>query len=171
MTHITDENDNLVKIELIDSSRYKLLFKKLDEKAIIPTKAKAGDMGWDLYALERVETTNHHIPGTLGYTGGVIKIKTGIACKLPAGFGALICNRSGFSTKKDAHVTAGVIDNGYTGELVVALRAHEPGVILCEPGERVAQLVLIPLVGVIAEEVNELPTTERGDTGFGSSGN
>lgn len=160
-------NDHSTR-ELIDEQyQYKLLFKKLDPNAIIPTKAKKGDLGYDLYALEHINTYRERYRDP--EKTGVYKIRTGIACKLPTGFGAFICNRSGFSTKKDAHVTAGVIDNGYTGELIVAMRANILNAVLCEPGERIAQLVLIPLISVQTLEVDELPSTERGSGGFGST--
>jgi dUTP pyrophosphatase len=167
-------------------ARPELEVMKLDESATLPTKANPGDLGYDLYALEDV-TLN---PGV------VTKVRTGIACNFPVGYGALLRDRSSIATKKEIFVVAGVIDEGYTGEILVAFFnpghleqatryvRHSHGDISvevvqrvgwCGPerfqrGDKIAQMILMPVVDFPVVEVTELNSTERGSNGFGSSG-
>jgi dUTP pyrophosphatase len=146
-----------------------LLWKKLDQSAIIPTRAHDTDLGYDLYVLESIVLKDND----------VTKIRTGIACKLPHGYGALIRDRSSVATKKNSFVVAGVIDNGYTGELIVDMYKtpyindswhYGNKLEAFNKGEKIAQLILIPIVTCPDRVVDELPTTERGEGGFGSTG-
>lgn len=164
--------------------------KRLTDTAILPTKAHATDLGWDLYADEDV---------TL-YIGEVKKIKTGIALELPEGYGAIIQDRSSMGAKGITKV-GGVIDNGYKGEILVCLANINTNNILqylisylmmdyvdntksvleqslklveniftIKKGDKVAQLVLVPTITTQLEEVENLTETDRGEKGFGSSG-
>ena len=145
-----------------------LKFKKLHRNAVIPTKAKDGDLGWDLYTLENIEIT----------TGNNLLVRTGIACQFPVGYGAILKDRSGFSSKNRIYVHAGVIDNGYTGEIQILLdypvKQYDNNVkytsMIFPAGTKIAQMVIVPVCEVDAVEVTELGITERGEAGFGSSG-
>lgn len=139
-----------------------LKVKRLSDMAIPPQKAHAGDLGYDLFADEGVAIFPHETK----------LIKTGIAIQLPEGYGALIRDRSSVATKKGLHVVAGVIDNGYTGEICVALYNAIESLTHVKPGEKIAQLILIPTVDFAVEEVTDISSSDgRGENGFGSTGN
>ncbi len=128
--------------------------------AKVPTKNNFEDAGWDLYSIDRGEISN-------GYTR---LIKTGIHIQIPRGFVGLIWDRSGMACKHGIHRIAGVIDSGYTGEIVVALSNLTGKRHMIECGDKVAQLIIqkIPL-HVRWETVEELDASNRGSKGFGSS--
>jgi dUTP pyrophosphatase len=134
----------------------------LHEEAIVPTRAYAGDAGLDLAACERVELA----PGERATVG------TGLAVAIPAGYAGFVQPRSGLAADHGITIvnTPGLVDAGYRGEVRVTLlntdRA-EPFVV--ETGMRIAQLVIVPLLEVGLVEVDELPASERGVRGFGSS--
>lgn len=135
--------------------------KRLHEEAILPQKAHAGDLGYDLFSLD----------ATTIYPGQTELVDTGISIQFPVGYGALIRDRSSVATKSNLFVVAGVIDNGYTGEIKIALYngSEDPRMIL--PGQKVAQLILIPTVDFSVEEVQELSSSDgRNANGFGSTG-
>lgn len=135
--------------------------KKLRENAQLPQKAHAGDLGYDLFTSE----------GTTIFPSETKVVKTGIAIKLPEGYGAFIKDRSSVATKRGLSTVAGVIDNGYIGEICVALYNGTESLIHVRPLEKIAQLVLIPTVNFEVSEVDELTATDkRGDAGFGSTG-
>ena len=85
--------------------------KKLVDTAILPTKAHTGDLGYDLYAQQPLAI----------FPGEVKLVSTGISIEFPEGYGALLRDRSSVATKQYLFVVAGVIDNGYTGEIKIAL--------------------------------------------------
>ena len=138
--------------------------KRLTDTAKIPTRQHMGDAGYDLYA---------DIPDTLTikpHTTTVIH--TGIAVEIPEGYFGAIFARSGLASKqglRPANCT-GVVDNGYTGECMVALHNDSTAERVISPGDRIAQLVVIPYLNVEFDVVDELSNTERGDGGFGSTG-
>ena len=139
-----------------------LPIQRLREDAVIPARAYQGDAGLDLAACERVELP----PGERAIVG------TGLAVAIPEGYAGFVQPRSGLATKHGISIvnTPGLVDSGYRGELRVALLntdAREPFVV--EPGMRIAQLVVVPIPEVEPVEVEELPETERGVRGFGSS--
>jgi dUTP pyrophosphatase len=116
----------------------------------------------DLSACERVELR----PGERSL------VPTGLAVAIPEGFAGFVQPRSGLAAKHGISIvnTPGLVDSGYRGELLVNLvntDKHEPFVV--EPGMRIAQLVIVPLPEVELVEVEELPESERGVRGFGSS--
>jgi dUTP pyrophosphatase len=148
-----------------------LRVKRLHEDAKLPTKAHDGDLGYDLYALE-----NTVIRG-----GSVGIVDTGIACDFPDNYGALIRDRSSVATKANLLVVAGVIDNGYKGQIKVAFHnplfkvANSPGQLQSldveiQKGDKIAQMILMPVVTMPVEEVDELTDSSRGTGGFGSTG-
>ena len=136
--------------------------RRLRPDAQVPTRAYAGDAGIDLAACERVELA----PGERAL------VPTGLAVAIPAGYAGYVQPRSGLATKHGISIvnTPGLVDSGYRGELLVNLLntdAREPFVV--EPGMRIAQLVVLAVPDVEPVEVDELPDSERGDRGFGSS--
>jgi dUTP pyrophosphatase len=144
----------------------KVRVKKLHPKAVIPTYAKEGDAGLDFTAIA-LEIHKH---------GNYIEYFTGIAVEIPEGHVGLIFPRSSIS-KTDLALTnsVGVIDSGYRGEIRFRFRFPTdmtfPMVRKYEEGDRIGQLIIIPYPQIEMEEVSELSDTERGDGGFGSSGN
>lgn len=137
--------------------------KILDERAIVPKNAYVGDAGVDLHAIEAC--TLEPFERTL--------IHTGLAIAIPQGYAGFVLPRSGSALKKGLSLvnTPGLIDSNYRGELgviAINLDAHEP--IQIEPGDRVAQLVLMKVENVAFNVVDDLDQTDRGEGGFGSSG-
>lgn len=139
-------------------------FKKLNSKAITPKRSSEYSAGMDLYAC--IENDIIIRPGE------TVKIGTGIAFELPKNtFGAIFA-RSGLATKHGIAPAnkVGVCDEDYRGEYIVPLHNHSCNPIIIKPGDRIAQLVIIPYIPVELEEVEILSDTERGFGGFGSSG-
>jgi len=132
---------------------------RLDPRAHPPERANPGDLGYDLFSLERVV-----IPA-----GGAAPVRTGIAVEFPRGWGGIIKDRSSMAVKGIA-VSAGVIDNGYRGEIAVVLNNHASASVTIEPDRKIAQLVPAPVTDWTVKVVESLSETERGDGGFGSSG-
>ena len=129
---------------------------------MVPQRAYSGDAGLDLAACERVELA----PGQRAL------VATGVAVAIPDGHAGFVQPRSGLATKHGISIvnTPGLVDPGYRGELLVNLintDAHEAFVV--EPGMRIAQLVILPVPDIEFVEVDELPESERGVRGFGSS--
>jgi dUTP pyrophosphatase len=133
-----------------------LQVKKLDDRAIIPTRNNPTDAGIDLYCLKEVEL----MPRT------VQKIRTGIAISLPANSVGLIWDRSG-NGSKGIKVYGGVIDEEYRGELIVCLGSMNT--VILPAGSKIAQLLIQPILRPEIQVVQELDNTVRGDKGFGSS--
>lgn len=137
--------------------------KKLDEAATVPQSAYRGDAGVDLHALEAC--TLQPFERKL--------IHTGLAIAIPEGYAGFVLPRSGSALKKGLSLVnaPGLIDSNYRGELgviAVNLDAREP--IEIQPGDRVAQLVLMKVENVAFQVVEDLDETDRGEGGFGSSG-
>lgn len=141
-----------------------LKVKRLTNTAKLPTRNKQGDMGYDIYADEDI---------TLEF-GKLESIRTGISIELPEGYGAFLVGRSGRTSSTYLRVNLGVIDNGYRGELLVmndVLPTSWGGVEEIRKGDKIAQLIVLPLYDEDVVEVDELSESDRGDKGFGSSGN
>ncbi|HZT95163.1 MAG TPA: dUTP diphosphatase [Gaiellaceae bacterium] len=139
-----------------------LLVRRLHESATMPSRAYAGDAGLDLAACERVELG----PGERALVG------TGLAVAIPDGHAGFVQPRSGLAARHGIAVlnSPGLVDAGYRGELkVVLLNTDRSERFVVEPGMRIAQLVLLPVVLPEPREVAELPASERGEQGFGSS--
>ena len=137
---------------------------RLIDDATIPVYAKPGDAGADLVAAESV---------LLDAGGGRALISTGVAIAIPEGFAGFVQPRSGLALKHGITClnTPGLIDSGYRGELKVLLINTDPSEAFeINKGERIAQLVIKRVEECDFQEVEELPDSERGETGFGSSG-
>lgn len=132
--------------------------------AAVPARAHALDAGIDLYAAKRV----HIEPGE------VTVVPTGAKVAIPAGHVGIIALRSSLAYGRALALAngIGVIDAGYRGEISVALATWEPNPELIDSGERIAQLLIVPIVTPVVELVDELPPSGdgRGTDGFGSSG-
>jgi dUTP pyrophosphatase len=129
----------------------------------VPTRAHAGDAGLDLYACEAA----HLGPGERWSVG------TGVAVEIPEGHAGLVLPRSGLARDHGISLVngPGLIDAGYRGEVRVLLLNTDPAeVFRLEAGERIAQLVIAPVVLAEPVEVESLGESARGDGGFGSSG-
>lgn len=140
-----------------------LKVKRLTESAILPTKNKTGDVGYDIYADEDINRSSDKSE----------TIKTGIAIELPEGYGALLVGRSGRTSQTPLRVNLGVIDNGYRGELLVMndiLTNGSRKIETFKKGDKIAQLIIIPIIELEVTEVETLSDSNRGDRGFGSSG-
>ncbi len=138
--------------------------KKLRENAILPTYGSSEAAGADLHAcLEKPVTI---APGQTAF------IPTGLAMALPSGCVGLVCARSGIACKRGLAPAnkVGVIDSDYRGEFLVALHNHGSEAQSVEPGERIAQLLIVPVLTPGFAQVQELSDTGRGDGGFGSTG-
>jgi dUTP pyrophosphatase len=139
-----------------------LPIRRLRPDAQVPTRAYAGDAGIDLAACDRVELA----PGERAL------VSTGLAIAIPEGYAGYVQPRSGLATKHGISIvnTPGLVDSGYRGELLVNLLNTDPHErFVVEPGMRIAQLVVLAVPKVEPVEVDELPDSERGDRGFGSS--
>jgi dUTP pyrophosphatase len=136
--------------------------KRLHDGATLPARAYEGDAGLDLSACERVE---------LG-PGERAVVSTGLAVAIPKGHGGLVLPRSGLAVRHGIGMVnaPGLIDAGYRGELkIVLLNTDRNERFVVEPGMRIAQLVIVPVVLGEPREGAELPGSERGERGFGSS--
>jgi dUTP pyrophosphatase len=135
---------------------------RVRENARFPDRAYAGDAGLDLAACERVE---------LG-PGERAVVPTGLAVAIPDGYAGFVQPRSGLAARHGVAVvnSPGLIDSGYRGEIrVVLLNTDRERAFVAEPGERIAQLVVLEAPVVAPVEVAELPPSQRGVRGFGSS--
>lgn len=138
--------------------------KKLRETAIIPTRGSQFSAGYDLYADLEKEVV---IPA-----GETVMIPTGLSLELPDGYAAFIFARSGISVKKGLAPAncVGVCDSDYRGEYMVPLFNHTATDATLQPGERMAQMIVLPFMAVSFLEVDELSDTQRAAGGFGSTG-
>lgn len=143
----------------------KVNIKKLNKDAIIPTSGSKYAAGYDLYANIQTETLT--IP--MGMVG---KIGTGIAMEIPEGYVGLVFARSGLATKRGLRPAncVGVIDSDYRGEICVALYNDHDWTQTIHAGDRIAQIVIVPYLCVEFNEVDFLEETDRGENGFGSTG-
>jgi dUTP pyrophosphatase len=139
-----------------------LAVQRLREGAVVPDRAYSGDAGLDLAACERVELG----PGERAVVG------TGLAVAIPDGYAGFVQPRSGLAARHGLSVvnSPGLVDSGYRGELrVVLLNTDSSERFVVESGMRIAQLVVLPVPELEVVEVDELPASERGVRGFGSS--
>jgi len=140
-----------------------LPIRRLREDAVLPEPAYAGDAGLDLAACERHELG----PGERAVVG------TGLAVAIPKGHAGFVQPRSGLADRHGISIVnaPGLIDSGYRGELkVILLNTDRSERFVVEPGMRIAQLVVLEVPELELAETNELPVTERGVRGHGSSG-
>ena len=139
-----------------------LPIQRLHADAVVPQRAYTGDAGLDLASCERIELG----PGERALVG------TGLAVAIPEGYAGFVQPRSGLAARHGLTVvnSPGLVDSGYRGELrVVLLNTDRTEPFVVEPGMRIAQLVVLPIPELELVEVDELPSSERGVRGFGSS--
>lgn len=140
-----------------------LRIRRLDPAAVLPSAAHVGDAGFDLHALEGV---------TLA-PGARATVRTGLAIELPQRHAGLVLPRSGNAARHGLTLAnaPGLIDEGYRGEVqVLLLNTDRDSEYVVEPGDRIAQLVVVRVETPVVQEVDELGATVRGDGGLGSSG-
>lgn len=138
--------------------------KKLDSRAVTPTYGSEYSAGADLYACLDEEI--------MIQPGETKMIHTGLAMEIPVGYAGLIYARSGLASKRGLAPAnkVGVVDSDYRGEFMVALHNHSNEPQAVASGERIAQMVVTPVLAVRFNEVEELQDTVRGEGGFGSTG-
>ena len=138
--------------------------KKLNDTAIMPTYGTEESAGADLYAC--LESDIEILPGCSAF------IPTGLAMELPKGYAGLLFARSGMACKRDLAPAnkVGVIDSDYRGEFIVVLHNHGMRPQVVKHGERIAQLLVMPVLAPSFEVVDDLSSTERDIGGFGSTG-
>ncbi len=138
----------------------KIKIKKLRDDAIIPKYAHDGDAGMDLYSC--VDRSLEQ--------GQRMVISTGIGLDFPNGYVALIMGRSGLAIKNGIAVLGGVVDCTYRGDVGVVLLNNGYDDVVIKKGDRIAQLLIQPVVNAEIQEVESLSESIRGNNGFGSSG-
>lgn len=147
-----------------ESNTVRIQVKKLHTNATLPTRGSAYAAGYDLYAcLDEAVTVE---------AGATVKIGTGLSIAIPEGYFGAIFARSGLAAKEGLRPAncVGVADSDYRGEYIVALHNDSAITRTVTPGERIAQLVIMPFLPVVFEETDNLDETERGEGGFGSTG-
>jgi dUTP pyrophosphatase len=135
---------------------------RLREDAVLPSRAYDGDAGLDLAACGR-----HELP-----PGERAVVPTGVAVAIPPGHAGFVQPRSGLAARHGITIvnTPGLVDSGYRGEVNVVLLNTDPKEsFVVEPGMRIAQLVVVPVAHAELVDASELPPSERGERGFGSS--
>lgn len=153
-------NNNLYQVIHMLNIKYT----KLKENAIEPTRGSAAAAGYDLYAAIKDSIA---IPAH-----STVKIGTGLAFALPEGTFAAIFARSGLATKQGLRPAncVGICDSDYRGEYIVALHNDTDNEQTINPGDRIAQMVLMSYLPMIFQQTDSLDETERGQNGFGSTG-
>lgn len=141
-------------------------FKKLHPDAVLPTKAKLGDAGLDLTTVDG---------GIMSEDGSQITYSTGLAVELPPGHVGLLFPRSSIvKTALTLGNSVGVIDEGYRGEIKAVFNRVQTNILqkwaVYKKGDRIVQLVVLPIPEITTEWAEELSSTERGEGGWGSSG-
>ena len=132
----------------------------LDKGAFMPTRAHKADAGLDLYAIN----------GAWIQPSSSELFDTGVHIEIPEGYVGMVKSKSGLNVMSDLTCT-GVIDSGYTGSIMVKLYNHNTAVMRhISKGQKIAQLVILPIITPELELVDSLEETERGDGGFGSTG-
>lgn len=164
---------SMSKIKVKSLNKIKVV---LDEDAYMPTKAHDTDAGFDLYAPYDFEVPNSEnllkaAPYYEFYCTkvGMATIDTGVHIELPKGTVGMIKSKSGLNVKHSL-ITEGVIDVGYTGSIVVKIYNLSDKPYKFNKGDKIAQLVIMPVVEKELVQVDKLEETERGNGGFGSTG-
>ena len=138
----------------------KIKVKKLHQDSIVPQYAHSGDAGLDIFSLEEYDLK----PGERHV------FKTGISISIPEGFVSLVWDKSGLAGKYGIKTMGGVIDSGYRGEYLIVLLNTSDKVYKINQGDKIAQLLIQPVVSAEIEEATELEDTDRGSGSFGSTG-
>jgi len=138
--------------------------KKLTNTATIPTRGSSDAAGYDLYA---------DIDNSIGLPPHTTyKFPTNISIEIPQGYFGGIYARSGIATKRGLRPSncVGIVDSDYRGNIIVALHNDSEEYQIVEPNERIAQIIIQPYLNVAFDVTDELNGTERGESGFGSTG-
>ena len=131
----------------------------LDDHAIMPTRAHEDDAGLDLYCID----------GAVIAPGRYHVFDTGVHVEIPQGYAGLLVSKSGLNIMHGLTST-GLIDAGYTGSIHVALYNFGTWTYIVNPGDKISQLVLLPVARPVPIRVDQMTNTERGTSGFGSTG-
>lgn len=152
----------LVFLELID--KMKVRIKKLNDNAVMPSKAHATDAGFDLYCTSK----------EIDWTKRQIVCHTGLAFEIPEGYVGLIFPRSSVSNKPLMMANSvGVVDSGYRGEVTAKFNitdTRQSAFAHYQEGDRIAQMIIIPYPEIEFEETDSLSESDRGTCGYGSTG-
>ena len=132
---------------------------KLDPGAFMPKREHEADAGYDIRTPER----------KVIHPGGSIVVETGVHVQIPKGFAGFLKSKSGLNVLNDLTGT-GLIDSGYTGSITVKLYNHGAQPYVFNAGDKIIQIVFLPIYTPELELVDELEDTERGASGFGSTG-
>ena len=135
-------------------------YKKLDPQAITPNYAMPGDAGMDLFSIEEYEIKPNE---RYAY-------KTGITLEIPKGYAGIVKDKSGLAKKHGLHVLGGVFDSGYRGEYRITLVNLNDEPYKIEEGQKVAQVLIYPVITAKLEEVQEVSESKRGEGKWGSTG-
>jgi dUTP pyrophosphatase len=135
-------------------------FCKFDENAQVPTKGHDDDAGYDLASIEEIIIS----------PGKTKLVSTGLGFTPPRGYYGQLFSRSGLAAKEGIFVQGGVIDRGYRGVVKVILYNSSENKFQVNAGDRIAQIIFLPVLASSMVEVPELPVSERNDHGFGSTG-
>ena len=149
----------------VPMTKLKLRFKKFLPNAQMPLRATDGAAGYDLFAA--TEEVKSEI------TGPMVEYNTGVGVKIPEGYVGIIAPRSSVATKTTLMLanSVGIIDSDYTGEISFKFRQVNPAFAKkYKVGERIGQLLVVPVMELELEEVDELPETKRGSGSYGSTG-
>ena len=138
----------------------KLKIKKIHPEAKLPSYAKKGDAGMDLFVTEEVKIE----------PGESVGIKSGLAFEVPDGYVGLLWDKSGLSIKNGIKILGGVLDSGFRGEIIVGVINLSKKSYTFEKGHKLTQLLIQPIENPEIEEVKTLPDSERGSGGLGSTG-
>ena len=145
---VEDEGEQVVTVKVM-----------LDPGAIMPTRAHSTDAGLDLYSPERKVIRPNDF----------VRIDTGVHVEIPTGYVGMITSKSGLMAKEGI-TSRGTIDSGYVGSIQAVLFNHSGKTYIVEQGQKITQLVLLPIITPELELVDGLEETERGNSGFGSTG-
>jgi dUTP pyrophosphatase len=138
-----------------------LRFKKLDERAVLPTRGSVHAAGLDICSIENLVIK----------AGNRAAVRTGLAVEIPVDYYGRVAPRSGLAFKHGIDTLAGVIDSDYRGELLIILyNTDTSNDFVIEPGQKIAQLIIESIVTPTPTWSDELAETIRGEKGFGSSG-
>lgn len=135
---------------------------KVTDPKYTPTRAHPGDAGLDLKAAE----------SAMVLAGDYETVETGVSVEIPEGYVGLVCARSGNAARHGIGMVngVGVIDSGYRGPINVILANHGDTIFCISKGDRIAQLLIVPIEAPDVEIVDELSDSERGHAGLGSTG-
>ena len=145
----------------VESNAKTIFFKRLDSYAKLPEFKTSGAACADVYSIEKLA-----IP-----PNSTVVVKTGLAMQIPSGHCVIIRGRSGLSVNHNYHVKTGILDEDYRGEMGIIISNNSSNEELrIDKGDRIAQIMLVPVVQFESKEVSELNETNRGIGGFGSTG-